>query len=107
MSVCVFPQPHFEEELEIAADKLIIFAFYRVGDKDFTRFEPTFHGLADDNPDITFVGVNVDISKELIRDDLRIKAIPCFYFMKNKKLLAVLDTVDDNKFTEIMERYRK
>jgi len=69
------------------------------------RISPVFAKLAEDNPAVSFVKVDVDDMAD-IAAQAGISAMPTFHFMKESKVLDQLVGADDRKLIEYVKSHQ-
>ena len=95
-----------EFEAEINGNKYVVVDFFATWCGPCIRIAPFFQNLADSNPDVTFIKVDVDINSETAAK-VGIKAMPTFVAFANGKEFERLQGANDSKLADLVNRVKQ
>ncbi len=104
MVATIATHAEFNAALENAADKLVVVDFTATWCGPCQRIAPSFQKLADENPNVLFIKVDVDENEETTAA-YDISAMPTFIFIKNKEKVDAMQGADVNKLTSLVQKY--
>lgn len=94
----------FNATLEKAGDKLVVVDFTATWCGPCQRIAPIFQKLADENPNVVFIKVDVDENEETAAA-YGISAMPTFIFIKNKEKLETMEGANVDKLTSLVQKH--
>lgn len=94
----------FNATLDKAGDKLVVVDFTATWCGPCQRIAPIFQKLADENPNVVFIKVDVDENEETAAA-YGISAMPTFIFIKNKEKLETMEGANVDKLTSLVQKH--
>ncbi len=89
----------------INAEKYVIVDFFATWCGPCVRIAPVFKQLAEANPDVTFIKVDVDTNGETSQF-AQIKAMPTFIAYANGKEVERITGASDTKLAELVQKVK-
>jgi thioredoxin len=105
MVIVIEDKAAFDKALEDAGDKLVVVDFTATWCGPCKMISPTFHKMADDNPDCVFLQVDVDDADD-VAAACEINSMPTFQFYKNKAKVGQFSGANKEKLTEMFNSFK-
>ncbi|TRY95913.1 hypothetical protein DNTS_021433 [Danionella cerebrum] len=106
MIVVIEDQEAFDAALANAGNKLVVVDFTATWCGPCQSIAPFFKDLAQKNPDVVFLKVDVDDAQD-VAQSCEIKCMPTFHFYKEGKKLDDFSGSNQAKLEEMVNQYKK
>nr|XP_009861478.1 thioredoxin-like [Ciona intestinalis] len=97
--VTITTKQDFDDKLVAAGDKLVVVDFTAGWCGPCRIIAPKFQSIAEENPDVDFLKVDVDANQDLA-DEYKVQGVPTFIFIRNGKKLESFSGANEAKLKE-------